>query len=411
MDQTKLDGIVDEVARITGRNVTLDDVYSRVLAYNMSHPTSDRARIESVLMKSVSVEAQTWEASIGLSRQNRPFIVPPNRDMGFLARVCIPLVYRGLRVGYVWIQANDGDDDPGPILEAVHSLASRIEDYAYTVMEAVDPVSMDTESRQRAFMDFLRGKTGEPPREAVQAIPDATLPRIMVMSHPGLRAADAPAAGERTRLARQAMLDALRLVKAPVLWGAAADHVAVLLPQRVTETDRRALRQRFSESLVLHGLAKAARPGGAEMGISAGAGGAGALPGLYQEAVAALQAAAVDPRIPPEPSYESIGIYQLLSKTEEPARLHSTNLDAILALPNGADMLEMLERIYDFNGPRAELAAELHIHRTSLYHRLRRIGEAIGLDPLDSFVRLDLHAALKARRWLARPVFAGTGED
>lgn len=411
MDQSKLDGIVDEVARITGRNVTLDDVYSRVLAYNMSHPTSDRARIESVLMKSVSVDAQTWEASLGLARQNKPFIVPPNREMGFLARVCIPMIYRGLRLGYVWIQARDGEDDPQPILDAVQSLAPRIENYAYTVMEAVDPVSMEAETRERLLLSFLQRKSVEAPGEAATTIDDGARPRVIVMSHPGLRSQAPLAGGERARLARQGMMDALRLVNVPVLWTAAADHVAALLPARLSEAERALLRRRFGESLVLHGLPKAPGPEVVEMGISEEAGFVDALPDLYQDAVAALQAAAVDGQLPQESHFEAIGIYQLFSRVGESARLRSTNLDALLEMSNGEEMLRMLERIYDFNGPRAELAAQLHIHRTSLYHRLRRISEAIGHDPLDSFVRLDLHAAVKARRWSNRPVFAGTDDD
>lgn len=410
MDQSKLDGIVDEVARITGRNVTLDDVYSRVLAYNMSHPTSDRARIESVLMKTVSVDAQTWEASLDLSRQNKPFVVPPNKDMGFLARVCIPLVYRGLRVGYVWIQARDDNDAPEPILDAVQGLGLRIEDFAYTVMEAVEPTTVEAESRERAFMAFLHRRVTEPPQDAVAALAAGPGPRILVLSHPGLRPPTVLGAIDRTRLGRQAMLDALRPVDGPVLWSAAEDHVVALLAQRVSEAGRNSMRQRFGESLVLHGLSKPSQPGRVEAGISSEASSARVIPDLYEEALAALQAGAVEPNLGPEPDYESIGIYQLLSKAGEGLRVGSSNLDAILAMANGEEMLDMLERIYDFNGPRGDLAAELHIHRTSLYHRLRRIGEAIGRDPLDSFVRLDLHAALKARRWSRRPAFAA-GED
>ena len=388
MDQSKLDGIVDEVARITGRNVTLDDVYSRVLAYNMSHPASDRARIESVLMKSVSGDAQTWEASLDLSRQNKPFIVPPNRDMGFLARVCIPLVYRGLRVGYVWIQARDDNDAPEPVLEAI------------------DPVSVEAESRERVFLEFLRRKVTEPPQEAVSAVTDEARPRILVLSHPGLRTSTL-GGGERTRLARQGMLDALRTLHVPVLWAATVDHVVALLPERVSKAERHSMVQRFGESLVLHGLSKGSLQQMPEAGLSTtAAGGAAVLPNLYGEALAALQARAVDPRIPAEADFGAIGIYQLFSHAGESIKARSSTLDAVLAMPNGQEMIGMLERIYDFNGPRGEIADELHIHRTSLYHRLRRIGEAIGQDPLDSFVRLDLHAALKARRWAARPVFS-----
>ena len=83
LDQSRLDRVVDEVARITGRNVTLDDVFSKVLAYNTSFPTTDRARMEAVLMKSVSAEARVWEAEGDLASRTRPFILPARPEVGF----------------------------------------------------------------------------------------------------------------------------------------------------------------------------------------------------------------------------------------------------------------------------------------------------------------------------------------
>ncbi len=412
LDQSRLDGVVDEIARITGRNVTLDDVYSKVLAYNTSHPTTDRARIESVLMKSVSADARTWETVWDLSTQSRPFILPANEEMGLLARVCVPLICRGLRVGYLWILVRDGADAPEPILEAVHGLRGRIEEYAYTVIEAIEPQTQDSAGREKMLMSFLRGSAAELPAERITSpLSDSPL-RVLVVSSRSLRAAKHLAFPERIRLVRQAMGDALRVVHARILWAPTGDHAAALIGTAVTGLDLANIRRRFAESLALHGLTEEA---GllrllSEAGISGPADAMELLPERYQEAIATLQACTVDARLAELPEYDAIGIYQFLSQAGHAWLPRSSKINSILQAPNGEELLAMLERIYDSNKPRNDLAAELHIHRTSLYHRLRRIGKIIGADPLDSFVRLDLHMALKARRWSSRPLFKATEE-
>jgi len=50
-----------------------------------------------------------------------------------------------------------------------------------------------------------------------------------------------------------------------------------------------------------------------------------------------------------------------------------------------------------------EVAAELHLHRSSIYNRLAKIRSLIGADPLAGQVRLELHLAMKAHRWSGRP--------
>lgn len=402
-DQDKLDQVVDEIARITGRNVSLDDVFSRVLAYNTSLPTTDRARIESVLMKSVTAEAKLRETEFHLAAQQRPFVLPGNPEHGLLARVCVPLVFQGLKAGYLWILARDEEDPPQPILEAVLSLGDRIEQFAYTVLEAIEPVTRESVGRERALLAALHGQ-GEviPEWLRVEVLDRPT--RVAVLSHPALLSPPEMGAGERTTAVRQAMSEALRAVHARVVYAPAAGYIAALLGPTVTDLDITRICQRFGQSLTLHGLRAAGLPTvDTYAGLSLPAHDATELPERFQEAMVAAQAGIVDPALPNPTMFVSVGVYQYLAQLEgAPA---STRMSAISAAANGEELLDMLEQVYDSNGPRNELAAELHIHRTSLYHRLRRIGKVIGDDPLSSSVRLDLHLALKARRWAKRPKF------
>ena len=67
------------------------------------------------------------------------------------------------------------------------------------------------------------------------------------------------------------------------------------------------------------------------------------------------------------------------------------------------ELLPVLELLYDHDGSVQEIAAKLHLHRSSIYNRLGRVRALLGADPLHGQVRLELHLALKAQRWLRRP--------
>jgi len=403
MDQGKLDHVVDEVAGITGRNVTLDDVFSRVLAYNTNFPTTDRARTEAVLMKEVSAEARVWEAEGDLTSKTRPFILPARPEVGFLARICIPLVFQGFKVGYLWVATSDPSDPPGPILDSVLALGERIEQFAYAVREAIEPATRESVAKERALLAVLR----EPGRHDELWLSDLLEEgpvRVTVLSHPTLYQRHVTfGMQERATLLRHAMTEALRKVSGKVTWAPAGTCVVALLGPGVSNLDISSMLRRFERAVTLHGISNgesSALP--AEIGLSAQTGATvEELGASFREALVALQARAVDTRLPAVSAYNSVGIYQFLAQLDQKAK--SSRLAAIEATAKGQDLLEMLEQLYDSDKPRNELAADLHIHRTSLYHRLRSLGKIIGDDPLASHVRLDLHVALKARRWSRRP--------
>ena len=57
-----------------------------------------------------------------------------------------------------------------------------------------------------------------------------------------------------------------------------------------------------------------------------------------------------------------------------------------------------LEAYLDNSGDVARTAAQLHIHRTTLYYRLGRLTAVHGVDLQDGLARTDLHLLLKMRR-------------
>ncbi|MUK02464.1 hypothetical protein GM708_11350 [Vibrio cholerae] len=114
----------------------------------------------------------------------------------------------------------------------------------------------------------------------------------------------------------------------------------------------------------------------------------------------------VDPQLGDIPWYAEIGVYQFLGalgwQAPSPGSIHFGELSEADRVD---ELLPVLELLYDKNGSVQDVAGQLHLHRSSVYNRLARIRSAIGADPLAGSVRLELHLALKARRWRRRPRF------
>ena len=90
--------------------------------------------------------------------------------------------------------------------------------------------------------------------------------------------------------------------------------------------------------------------------------------------------------------WETLGPLQLL------APLAGAPVPEALArlLPH-PELVETLEAYLDRAGDAQAAAAALFIHRTTLYHRLRRIERIAGVDLHDGDDRLLLHMALRLR--------------
>ncbi|WP_446047703.1 PucR family transcriptional regulator, partial [Streptomyces olivaceus] len=114
------------------------------------------------------------------------------------------------------------------------------------------------------------------------------------------------------------------------------------------------------------------------------------------EASAAARAARAESRFGPVAQWTSIGPFRLL--TALPA--HAAHDPAVRALltPAHRELARTAEVYLDRAGQAGRTAAELGIHRQTLYYRLSRVEQLTGLDLDDGEDRLLLHMALKAHR-------------
>src|SRR5262245_9204508 len=102
-----LQEIVDALSLRLGRPVLIDDLELRPLAYSIQFGELDEIRTASILGRLAPETARLALHDEGIRTAAGPLRIPAHPDIGMSARVCVPLVGGGRRLGYLWLL-----DDP-----------------------------------------------------------------------------------------------------------------------------------------------------------------------------------------------------------------------------------------------------------------------------------------------------------
>ncbi len=199
------------------------------------------------------------------------------------------------------------------------------------------------------------------------------------------------------------LTDELERRAVPVLAGPGEDGASLIVLAIARAADRRRLADLVAE---LTGRAAERRLGGASPTICVGAAceewsEVGEALRTATEALAA--AATLDPRPWHDATVASTDRF-LFAVRDRPELRHfaESRLRPLIELDRRSrgDLVATLDVYCDNCGRKADTAAALKIKRQTLYHRLRRIEEALGADLDDGETRLALHLALRAARRL-----------
>ena len=118
------------------------------------------------------------------------------------------------------------------------------------------------------------------------------------------------------------------------------------------------------------------------------------MSGSAREARIAARVAHVVPRLRPVAAWASLGVPRLLACGPRQALREGAVDPAVSPLLENPVLAATAAAYLDCAGNVPRAAAELGIHRQTLYYRLGRIGELTGLDLGDGQDRLRLHLAL-----------------
>lgn len=393
--------LVDEISALLGVPATLENRDFELIAFgaydsegDLDPSALDPVRTRSILTRRSTTAVRTWFEGFGITRASGPVRIPPTPEAGvYRGRICLPVRHRSVVLGYVWLL----DDDPGPTdaqLAAAMQVTSRIG--ALLADEA--QAGADLTRELRAVLTAERGWQRD---MAVAELRTALGPRGEGL-HAVLCVAPWPSADPDDAPSARTVPGATALCTVP--WGTTGQSLALLVRLRSADVLTPALTAatrfvREAEGGRGEGAAGAGPGGGgrrAAAGVSGARVGLGELGAAWQEAASAARAALAEPRLGPVAEWGAIGPYRLLTALP-PESAHDPVVQALLA-PAQRELARTAEVFLDLAGQAGRTAAELGIHRQTLYYRLSRVEQLTGLDLDDGEDRLLLHMALKGAR-------------
>ncbi|MFE9840112.1 PucR family transcriptional regulator [Streptomyces sp. NPDC005551] len=439
--------LVDEISALLGAPATLENRDFELIAFgaydsegDFDEAALDPVRTRSILTRRSTPAVRAWFEGFGIARATGPVRIPPTPEAGVhRGRVCLPVRHRGVVLGYVWLL----DDDPGPAagqLAAAMEVAARLGALLADEAQAGADLTRELRAVLTAERGWQRDMAVAELRTALGPRGDGLHTVVCVAPWPSADPDDAPSV--------RTVPGATALCTVP--WGATGQSLALLVRLRSPEVLTPALTaaSRFVREAAgaaagstsgrgaakstsgrgaagsTSGNAAAGNPsgraasgnpsGGAASGSATGGATPGGLPGAaaagvagaraglaelgaaWQEASAAARAVLAEPRLGPVAEWASIGPFRLLTALP-PDAAHDPVVRTLLA-PAHRELARTAEVFLDCAGQAGRTAAELGVHRQTLYYRLSRVEQLTGLDLDDGEDRLLLHMALKGAR-------------
>jgi len=371
----------------------VEDRGQRVLSYSPQTGTVDRLRVDSILHRETAVEVVEWYKQFGISRATEPVRLGANPELGILARVCVPIAYRGMALGFLWLIDADGSMDDSEVASAVaasHSMGLAI--YRQSLID------------KQATYDLRNLLSANPRLQATAAqrlvdsevFVDVGLVVAMVVAPCGLQH---PQIAEATSTVEDALRIAQR--EAPprhALSLVRQDHGVLLLAMGSLNA------RRLAEKLA--GAATNSRHSSSQgLNFVVGVGEPVSLRNAsasYAQARQAARLAGSLPELGPVADWATLGVFRALLQlpTDE---LRSTILDPRLVKLLESQASEVLtptlEVYLDLAGDVQHTAMKVGVHRATLYYRLNRIEELTGASLSNGHDRLAFHVGLKIARF------------
>jgi hypothetical protein len=386
--------LVDEISLSLGTPATLEDRDFVLIAFGAhDHEEGgpgaglDPVRTRSILHRRSTAAVRAWFESYGITRAREPVRIPPDPAAGVrTGRLCLPVRHAGVAYGYVWLLDDGALDLDDPRLAQARRVTERIG----ALLAAEQHAGAHTGALLGTLLTASPAHREEAATALGEALGDAANgPLALVAVTPW------PSGGGEPDLAGRAAA-----VRAPGVTGVTAR--CVVRPEGRPAGAALAalvrLRGAGGGTTPAHAAAGAllreAGPGGTGAGVAGPAGSPGDLPECWRQALAAARTAVADPARGPVAEWGAIGPYRLLTGLP-----HGTD-PAVRRLlePAHREMARTAEVFLDRAGQAGRTAAELGIHRQTLYYRLSRVERLTGLDLAEGADRLLLHMALKAAR-------------
>jgi hypothetical protein len=391
-------GLVDALAAELGRPAGLDDHRFRSIAYSSHLDVVDEVRAASILRRVAPPGVVGWLESLGVRELDSAGRVAANESLGLAARVCVPVRFEGILLGFLWLI-----DEPTRLSDSQVGLAVTYSEEIAVAIYRDRLLDRDIDERERVLLERALAKAGGDSHAAaaeliaggqLSAAPSYSALVLRVANGGGHPASDAI----RVRMADAA--ERLRRTMPPhhLLTLASADEVIVVLALgSAAEGERRADALAAATERVL----SEHRDWKATVGVGEPVEDAGALLDSYRQAsLAAWVSEALGCRRPVS-SWRELGAERTIAAFVRDGGAPADppeSLRRLLADEDARILLATLERYLDLGGDVRAAAADLYIHRSSLYGRLHRIERIAEVDLHSGEDRLELHLGIRILR-------------
>lgn len=366
-----LQSVVDDLARRLGRPIAVEDRRWNLLAYSAHVVEPDRARRDSILRRSPTAEVVEYLESLNLSSATRPTEVPPIDELQMAARTCLTLRSHGHVLGYLWIVNGERGLDAAEL-----AVAAEAADQAAASIWS-DRL-MDSGQRQRRaelLRALLRG--GDLVEAAIAATDELGWPRhvrcaVALVAAPSDVSFRAERHWQFGEMLTGSWFGATAIVAPLGLHAASADLAA-------------AVRAAGAEHIAVGGVVESLA----------------GVPDSLRQAKTALLVSEADPGSGGSVTYEDLQpgwrqVAELWQQAGEPPA--PPFIGALERHRQAPELLATLEAYVESDHDLTAVAAQLHVHRASLYRRIARIEEITKLDLGTSDGRLAAQTGLRMWR-------------
>ncbi|PPK95256.1 DNA-binding PucR family transcriptional regulator [Kineococcus xinjiangensis] len=387
-----LQELVDAVADLTGAPVTLEDRAFHLVAASGHPGPIDAVRQDTVLHRRATAAVRARFESYGIARSPAPVRIPADPAQGLLARWCVPVRWQRVAHGYLWLL------DDGRLPEADVARVRPLAEEAGAVLARRARRRADLSGMLDALLsaDPARRERAAEHLADTHALPAGALAVVVLLPPSGTGPLEE--------------VNAWRLPRGVLATG--RDDGAVLLvplgPEPATGSGPRTGSGPAEDALLApaRSVARRARDLLPERSRTAATGISDPVPTLphvraaWRQARAAALLAAQQPAQQPAPAaaveWSGAGVARLLAhgRAEDLADAVLTPRVRALLSCGDAELLRTARAYLDAAGSAQRTAAELPVHRQTLYSRLRRLEAITGLDLDDGRDRLELHLAL-----------------
>jgi len=388
MSEADLQALADGLAAELGAAVSLVDLEERLLAHTAHDDVAvDEVRMWGIIHRRLTPEMRAWFDQWGYRESPGPIRTPVDKKLGILERWCVPVRFRGIALGFIWLifgRKKVTEKDLGPAVEVANQIGALL--YRRRLLTQVDT-------------DLLRLLLiPNPENERVAAEARA----LGTYSHDGPIAVIVAGPADGEELSPTAVSDLTLAVQRAgeqaspeAALGGVILGLGVLLAG-LRRQDDLAPAARVAER-VRHLAAHTA-----DLDVFVGIGGAAELERAsrsYAEARRALRMARAMPDLRPIVAWDDLGVFRALSLVPaEEADNGAIDL-RVRQLLADQGLAATAEVFLDLAGDVQRTAAKLYVHRTTLYQRLDRIAALYKLDlRRNGDHRLITHLGLKLAR-------------